>query len=106
MSSRTRRQFCSAFGGAAFLTGTNHISRPLKSLHQAVKSSPAASNPLFEEVPPSVSKITFRHVNGRSPDYYLPETTGAGCALFDFDNDSWMDIYLVHSRKCELFNPS
>src|SRR5260370_40188994 len=71
MSSHTRRQFCSAFGGAAFLTGTNHISWPLKSLHQAVKSGPAASNPLFEEVPASASKITFRHVNGRSPDYYL-----------------------------------
>jgi len=106
MSSRTRRQFCSAFGGAAFLAGTNNISWPLKSLHQAVKSSPAASNPLFEEVPASASKITFRHVNGRSPDYYLPETTGAGCAFFDFDNDGWMDIYLVNSGKCDFFDPS
>jgi len=74
--------------------------------HQAVKSSPAASNPLFEEVPPGASKITFRHVNGRSPDYYLPETTGAGCAFFDFDNDGWMDIYLVNSGKCDFFDPS
>jgi len=71
-----------------------------------VKSSPAASNPLFEEVPPSASKITFRHINGRSPDYYLPETTGAGCAFFDFDNDGWMDIYLVNSGKCDFFDPS
>jgi hypothetical protein len=106
MSSRTRRQFCSAFGGAAFLAGTNNISWPLKSLHQAVKSSPAASNPLFEEVLPSASKIAFRHVNGRSPDYYLPETTGAGCAFIDFDNDGWMDIYLVNSGKCDFFDPS
>ncbi len=106
MSNRTRRQFCSAFGGAAFLAGTNNISWPLKALHQAVKSGPAASNPLFEEVPPSASKITFRHVNGRSPDYYLPETTGAGCAFFDFDNDGWMDIYLVNSGKCDFFDPS
>src|SRR5712675_401569 len=106
MSSHTRRQFCSAFGGAAFLAGTNNISWPLKSLHQAVKSSPAASNSLFEEVPPSASKITFRHVNGRSPDYYLPETTGAGCAFLDFDNDGWMDIYLVNSGKCDFFDPS
>jgi hypothetical protein len=106
MSSRTRRQFCSAFGGAAFLAGTSNIFWPLKSLHQAVKPSPAASNPLFEEVPPSASKITFRHVNGRSPDYYLPETTGAGCAFLDFDNDGWMDIYLVNSGKCDFFDPS
>src|SRR5258705_754394 len=106
MSNRTRRQFCSAFGGAAFLAGTNNISWPLKSLHQAVKSSPAASNPYSGKVPPVARKIPSRHANGRSPDYYLPETTGAGCAFFDFDNDGWMDIYLVNSGKCDFFNPS
>ena len=30
-------------------------------------------------------------------EYYLPETTGAGCAFLDYDNDGWMDIYLVNS---------
>ena len=62
--------------------------------------------PLFEEVPPAVSGITWRHVNGRSPDYYLPETTGAGCAFLDYDNDGWMDIYLVNSGKCDFFSPN
>ena len=106
MSNCTRRQFCSAFGGAAFLAGTNNIFWPAKSLHEALKSSLPASNLLFEEVPPAASKITFRHVNGRSPDYYLPETTGAGCAFLDFDNDGWMDIYLVNSGKCDFYDPS
>ncbi len=106
MSNRTRRQFCSAFGGAAFLAGTHNIFWPVKSLQAAPKSNLPAPNLLFEEVPPSASKITFRHVNGRSPDYYLPETTGAGCAFFDFDNDGWMDIYLVNSGKCDFFDPS
>src|SRR5882672_10821489 len=105
MSNRTRRQFCSAFGGAAFLAGTHNISWPLKSLHQALKSGLPPSNPLFEEVPSSASKITFRHVNGRSPDYYLPETTGAGCAFLDYDNDGWMDIYLVNSGRCDFYDP-
>jgi len=62
--------------------------------------------PLFEEVPPAVSGITWRHVNNRSPDYYLPETTGAGCAFLDYDNDGWMDIYLVNSGKCDFFSPN
>jgi len=43
-------------------------------------------------------------VNGRSSEYYLPETTGAGCAFLDYDNDGWMDIYLVNSGKCDFFN--
>jgi len=58
------------------------------------------------EVPPAASGITWRHVNGRSPEYYLPETTGAGCAFLDFDNDGWMDIYLVNSGKCDFFTPN
>ena len=37
--------------------------------------------PLFEEVPSAASGLTWRHENGRSVDYFLPETTGAGCAF-------------------------
>ena len=37
---------------------------------------------------------------------FLPETTGAGCAFFDYDNDGWMDIYLVNSGKCDFFDPN
>ena len=70
------------------------------------KSTKIASGPLFEEVPASTSGITFQHVNGRSSDYYLPETTGAGCAFLDYDNDGWMDIYLVNSGKCDFFAPN
>jgi hypothetical protein len=60
---------------------------------------------LFETVAASQSGISWRHVNGRSPEYYLPETTGAGCAFLDYDNDGWMDIYLVNSGKCDFYDP-
>jgi hypothetical protein len=59
----------------------------------------------FEEVPASQSGITWTHTAGKSPHKYLPETTGAGCAFLDYDNDGWMDIYLVNSGKCDFFNP-
>jgi len=61
---------------------------------------------LFEQVPPAISGISWKHVNGRSPSYYLPETTGAGCAFLDFDNDGWMDIYLVNSGRCDFYEPN
>ena len=64
------------------------------------------SSSLFEIVPPAVSGIRWRHTNGRSPEYYLPETTGAGCAFLDYDNDGWMDIYLVNSGKCDFYDPN
>jgi hypothetical protein len=60
---------------------------------------------LFEQVAPSQTGISWRHVNGRSPEYYLPETTGAGCAFLDYDNDGWMDLYLVNSGKCDFYDP-
>src|ERR1700756_2362978 len=64
-----------------------------------------STEPYFIAVPPSASGISFKHVNGRSPDYYLPETVGAGCAFLDYDNDGWMDIYLVNSGKCDFYDP-
>ena len=45
------------------------------------------------------------HSNGRSPEMYLPETVGGGCAFIDYDNDGWMDLYLVNSGKCDFFDP-
>ena len=60
----------------------------------------------FELVPPEASGITWVHRNGRSPDMYLPETVGAGCGFIDYDNDGWMDIYLVNSGRCDFFDPS
>ena len=65
----------------------------------------ANSSAAFLEIPPSASGINWTHSNGRSAEMFLPETTGAGCAFLDYDNDSWMDIYLVNSGQCDFFNP-
>jgi len=53
-----------------------------------------------------VSGITWKHTAGRSPQKYLPETTGAGCAFLDYDNDGWIDIYLVNSGQSDFFSPN
>src|SRR6266446_6849370 len=62
--------------------------------------------PIFEEITPQVSGITWVHENAMSPKRFLPETLGPGCAFFDYDNDGWMDIYLVNSGPCDFFRPS
>jgi len=35
------------------------------------------------------------HVNGASPDKYFAEIMGSGGLFFDFDDDGWIDIFLV-----------
>ena len=37
--------------------------------------------------------ITYRHTDGSSGKYYIPETVTAGLATFDFDGDTLIDIY-------------
>ena len=66
----------------------------------------SAAAPLFEDVPASKSGITWTHDNAMSPEHYLPETVGAGCAFFDYDNDGWMDIYLINSGPSDIYTPS
>jgi len=60
----------------------------------------------FEEVPADKSGIRWTHTSGKSPEKYLPESSGPGCAFLDYDNDGWMDIYLVNSGNCDFFTPS
>jgi hypothetical protein len=64
-----------------------------------------AAGPLFREVPPEESGITWVHENALSVQRYLPETTGAGGAFLDYDGDGWMDVYLVNSGPCDFYRP-
>jgi len=90
-----RREFLRVLAGTAALGGFPRLAWPVEqSLYP------------FSEVPASLSGIHFTHVAGASPEKYLPESTGSGCAFLDYDNDGWMDIYLVNSGPCDFFTPA
>ena len=97
--SRSRRDFLKSAAGTLALPYLAGLF-PRKLL--AANSSPFP----FSEVPSSASGITWAHTSGLSPEKYLPQSTGAGCAFLDYDNDGWMDIYLVNSGKCDIFTPT
>ena len=44
-----------------------------------------------------VAGIRFTHANGATGKFHLPETLGAGGAFLDYDNDGYLDLYLVNS---------
>jgi hypothetical protein len=66
-------------------------------------SQPAA--PIFEEIAASVSGIKWVHQNAMSANRYLPETMGPGVAFVDYDNDGWVDLFLVNSGVSDFYQP-
>ena len=55
---------------------------------------------IFKEVAEQVG-LNFQHYNGMTGKFYLPEITGSGGALFDFDNDGDLDVFLVQGNTFE-----
>ena len=52
---------------------------------------------VFQNIEKQAGLTTWRHVEGTIEKQYIPETLGSGVALIDYDNDGWLDIYLVNS---------
>jgi hypothetical protein len=61
----------------------------------------AAEGARYEDVTAQSGLDRFRHTAGNPAKPYLPETLGSGVALLDYDNDGWLDIYLINA----LANP-
>jgi hypothetical protein len=76
-----------------------------KALRIPLQAPKAMGAPLFSEVAQSASRIEWVHVNAMSPSRFLPEALGPGCAFLDYDNDGWMDIFLVNSGPSDFWKP-
>jgi enediyne biosynthesis protein E4 len=57
--------------------------------------------PVFSEVASKVG-LDFHHFNGATGEYFMPEIMGAGVALFDYDNDGALDVFLVQGSLLDI----
>jgi enediyne biosynthesis protein E4 len=72
----------------------------LNSICVFANSQLRASRAIFDEVAEKAG-LNFRHYNGMTGKLYLPEIMGAGAALFDYDNDGDLDVFLVQGAVLE-----
>ena len=57
-------------------------------------TSAVARYPVFRDVAKQRG-IDFIHTNGASAERFFPEIMGSGGLFLDFDNDGWLDVFLV-----------
>ena len=56
--------------------------------------SPGDCPVTFTDVAPQVG-LSLVHERGGTREHRMPETIGSGLAWLDYDNDGWMDLYVV-----------
>jgi enediyne biosynthesis protein E4 len=76
------------------------LPRPLRA---AVKAPPPFSR--FTDVAASAGLTQPTYYGGAGSATYILEVTGCGCAFIDYDNDGWMDIFMLTGRRLEDIPP-
>src|SRR3984893_169946 len=84
-------------GQSGMSTGVAHA--PVKdALHRPITAGGFVDGApvVFTDITHSAGLDKFRHKSGTAEKTTILETPGSGVALLDYDNDGWLDIYLLN----------
>jgi enediyne biosynthesis protein E4 len=59
---------------------------------------------VFEDVSRKAGLTSWCYAGGSAEKRYIVESLGSGVALLDYDNDGWLDIYLVNGMTYDAMN--
>src|SRR5438067_502622 len=59
---------------------------------------------VFQDVAEKAHLTSWQHVMGTPQKQFIIETVGSGVGLLDYDNDGWLDIYLVNGSTYDAEN--
>src|ERR1700693_5865189 len=82
---------CVGFGAAFCLLGCNQTLP--SATHENAGAARTIDGPFRDAA--EETGLIFRHVNGMSGKWYMPEHMGAGVSLFDCDNDGALGFFVV-----------
>src|SRR5581483_1924218 len=89
---RSRREFLGMLARAGLVI-------PSFSRHPLVAAAP--SPVVFTDITESAGLLGARNLSGSLEKQFLLEEMGGGVALFDYDNDGWLDIFLVNGTSLD-----
>jgi hypothetical protein len=112
--SSSRRAFLKSLSRSALVLPLESVLALARPIASNQTSGPAVNS---NQYPPPPAEIGVSFINvaresglnaktifgGEHKNKYLLETTGCGVAFYDYDNDDWLDIFLVNGWRLEGF---
>ena len=109
-----RRKFLKSLSRSAFVVSLENLlagvrplfgatASPAQAPQPAAAANPAALGVRFLDVAKESGLNAKTIFGGEHKNKYLLETTGCGVAFYDYDNDGWLDIFLVNGWRLEGF---
>lgn len=81
------------------------IPSKIRALVSGEKSGNVPPFSRFVDIAESAGLTKIQIYGGTNHIEYILELNGGGCAFFDYDNDGWMDIFIIGGRRLEGIPP-